>query len=763
MAGENSFFPILGYGEKMVGPVDKPSAGGEPDFPRSYFEARDMLLGQISHLKSELARIPIHKKMDEVVITVRLNHKFLAKSYTPNAFFSEAGVENIGSRRWLYASNDSLEPQYSKMHFIKASEKRIGQMSILLGTSEPLLSESFKKDIRKIEKLCLVQPGEVIQGFKEDWSSGRVELVLHPFDEESKAVESKLISILNKHSISNESIQVRRYANGPTFMSCVMDRETLIDIAGFNPLRTVHPLKVTFFPEMRALYRVPLDLFPPPDDKISTIKVGMFDGGVDDSNPFLAGYVIENSVAPVKAVSPYVEHGTAVSGILLYGPLNDYRSGQKLPCPPLQVESFRVLPTSDPKDIDLYEVIDKIEIVVPNRRDIRVYNLSFGPCGPIIEDHITRFTYSLDKLAWDYKKLFVVAVGNDGDLEYPLNRVQAPSDLVNGLGVGAFSYIPPSYEIRRAQYSCIGRGREGCKIKPDVTAFGGDENYPLHVLSTRPDVKSLTMGTSFSTPIISRMAADILGRSDYFTPLVARALLIHSATPVPGIGEEELGYGIINQPVDRIVECCSQKEATILFVGSIQPASYARLPIPFPSSNTVNARICISWTIAVLTETDPYNSDDYTSCAIESTYHPNDQRYSFYMGDKRFIKDVQIHKEEIARLLSEGFKRGGFPVSKSPATVFRTERERRDELKWDTIVKQYSNLNSSSLRNPCLVLHGLGRNNICDPMDYAVVVSITAPRYPGNLYTDILGEFRLLEPIRLRNINEILVPITGKR
>ena len=88
-------------------------------------------------------------------------------------------------------------------------------------------------------------------------------------------------------------------------------------------------------------------------------------------------------------------------------------------------------------DYDLYEIIDIIEKVVPKNKDIKIYNISFGPPGPILDDSISRFTYALDKLAYEEDVLFVVAVGNDG--ENILNRIQAPADLVNGLGIGAYT------------------------------------------------------------------------------------------------------------------------------------------------------------------------------------------------------------------------------------------------------------------------------------------------------------------------------------
>ncbi|MED4770853.1 hypothetical protein P9313_24150, partial [Cytobacillus firmus] len=65
----------------------------------------------------------------------------------------------------------------------------------------------------------------------------------------------------------------------------------------------------------------------------------------------------------------------------------------------------------------------------------------------------------------------------------------------------------------------------------------------------------------------------------------------------------------------------------------------------------------------------------------------------------------------------------------------------------------------SSLENPFLVLHGMGRNGSSDRIDYAVVVTISVPKYSGNLYEDILNEYRVLEPVEIRNRNEVMISV----
>jgi len=99
---KTKFLPILGYGERLIHPITRSSGGEGPQFPRTYEQARQLVKQQINVLKSNIRDIPAKKRMREVVATVRLNSKFLAKSYIPNSFFRESNMENIGSRRWVY-------------------------------------------------------------------------------------------------------------------------------------------------------------------------------------------------------------------------------------------------------------------------------------------------------------------------------------------------------------------------------------------------------------------------------------------------------------------------------------------------------------------------------------------------------------------------------------------------------------------------------------------------------------------------------------
>ncbi|MER2030969.1 MAG: S8 family peptidase [Solibacillus sp.] len=752
------YLPILGNGELLISPVKKKFGGGEKPFPRTYEESKKNIINQVKTIKTRIQSMPENKRMDEIVLTVRLNEGFLAKSYCPDTFFRHTTLENIGSRRWMYNSDTLGKKEYSKLHFIKTNENGLTKLVDILESDLHLTIESFEKDVRKIEEVSMLETDEVIQGFANEWSEGTVEFVLHPFEEQNEEMLKKFIMLLTECGVNEDGIKVKSYSGGPNFVTAVVNKNIINHVSDYNPLRTVHPLKLEFFPQMRGDEGEIPKAVPPLGKSISRIKVGVFDGGIDQNNPFLKKFSKENQSNKFPVASNGIQHGTAVAGVALYGDLNQYTNNTQLEDPVVFVESFRVLPLSDPKDFDLYEAIDYIEKTVPIRHDINVYNLSFGPVGPIVDDEISRFTYSLDMLAWNHKKLFVVAVGNDGNSPSPFNRIQAPADIVNGLGVGAYTFNYQNGSKVRADYSCIGDGREGCKVKPDISAFGGDSRYPMHLLNaSNSQTTWLNAGTSFAAPIVSSKAAEILGRCEQFNPIVARALLIHTAEN-PNKVDTEIGYGIINMDVDNILEC-NENKVTIIYSNSMNPSGLAKLPIPLPMNSKISSKVEFSWTIATTSKANALHVEDYTESAVSDTFYPHDKKYTL---SKKNYKPLKFHilndKDSIKMAIDDGYKLGSLPNT-STAKQYQTEQARRGELKWDTVVKKWKNMNASSLENPFLVLHGLGRNGSNERIDYAVVLTISIPKYKGNLYEEILNEYKVLQPIGIRSRNEIMIQV----
>ena len=765
---------ILGNGEQYIQPISKRFTGRATEPPRAYSDARDLVRRGLTAALNAFEILPAAKKLsDEPVFCLRLHPDVTAKTYSPVAIFEEVPeVRQIGSRSYRerideVAPTRRIEKQREKeaievtgrLVFVQSTPQGFKRLLTQIDRPEGRLKKQFKDEIQRIERFDTLTVAEQILGFRDEWREGRAELVLHPTRKRPETQLEFVFELFAQVGIEEKRSRVRQYPGGPTFISCKLDQNSLRALAGANPLRAVHPLTFSGLPDMRSA-KTGTAPKPPTANTRSTIKVGMFDGGVDTSLPLLAGHVEEDKSLEIRT-SPHpqcVLHGTAVAGALLHGPLNGLTSKDELPLPPVYVVSIRVLPTSDPDDVDLYESIDVVEQAVPARNDIRIFNLSFGPRGPIEDDALSRFTYVLDDLAVKHKVTFFVAVGNDGDIP-DYDRIQAPSDIVHGIGVGAFTMDGEA--TVHAGYSCKGPGRECGKVKPDLAAFGGCENRPMHLVSTIPGKKLLHWGTSFASPLAARLGAEATECFERSSALLARALLVHTAIHPDGEPDHLLGHGCVLPSVSDVISC-EDKSVTVVFRGDLLPAHLVRLPLPWPSDVTVPGKVHLSWTIAALSPIAPNHPGDYTSCCIEETFYPDSRLYVYTPPKSLKEKPARLNSVTdhvlVSGLLAQGWKKSAFPVTES-GNAYRDEKARRLDCKWEPLVRREVTKFASKIHDPFLTLHAIGRNDARERFDYVAVVTVFAPKFEGDLYDRIRSQYPALVPIRLRTEAEIRVRI----
>ncbi len=766
---------ILGNGEHYVTDAAKPVSGRTPDPPRSYDDARDLVKAGVTAALANFESLPATKRLaDEAVFCLRLHPDAMAKSYDPIAIFSEVPeLRNVGSRHYQAPADSVAQTKRVEKLRGKDQDEVKGRLVFVQGPPEGFTrllrhldnptgrsQAQFRKEIQRVERFDTLTAGEQVLGFAAGWKDGRAELVLHPSTYPAEDLERFLEELFEAARVDIERTRVRQYPGGPTFVSCRLTRRSLAALTGANPLRAIHPLS---FRAMTDLRGAPTAAAPRASttQTRSTIKVGMFDGGLDPTVPLLKGHVEEDLSLAIGTMplEPGVAHGTAVAGALLYGPLNDFGAAERVPTPPVFVVSIRAWPTSDPADVDLYETIDVIERAVPERNDIKVYNVSIGPRGPINDDPVSRFTYVLDDLAYRHKVTFFVAVGNDGNVAGE-DRIQAPSDLVHGVGVGAYTIDGDSRV--HAPYSCKGPGRECGKIKPDVSAFGGCDKTPIHLAAVEPGKRLYEKGTSFSAPVAARLGGQACETFERSSALLSRALLIHTAIHPAGDPDHLLGHGCVPKSIDDILHC-DEQSVTVVFQGSILPTKIIRLPIPWPEKEDKSGSVQVTWTVAGLPPTSPIHPGDYTSCCLEDTFYPHSRRYRFTPPKGVKARERSLHLDEdaatVSQLLGQEWKQASYPLTES-GNQYRTESEKRAiDCKWEPIVRRTCSKYARSLHEPFMTIHAIGRNGATERFDYAVVVTLRAKSYAGDLYSDIRTIYSALSPIRVRTEAEIRVQI----
>lgn len=754
----SSKHPIIAHGELYAEPVKKQLSGGPKTMPRDYPEAKQRILNDLDTLTKIIEESSEHF-LEEKVICMRLEPKFEAKSYVPDSIIkaiSDEGTDIVGGRKYTIRQNE--DETLAKLYFVRTTDTGIRKLRSVLQTGERDHIENWKRQIQSIYTIDLLSPDEKIMGFGDGWETGTVEFVLHPLPSNT---ENEIQAFFSQSGIDTNNAKIKTYEDGITFISAICSNDNLQRAKMYNPLRAAHPIGNVSFVPIRSN---PKSVCPTviKSRQRPTIRIGVFDGGADEEIPLLKGYVTAIDGTPEPAIPECLAHGSGVCSAILYGNLAD-RSGSIEP-PSALIDCYRVFPLRDNKDVDLYEAIDLIEDVVPNSRNTKLYNLSFGPAGAIVDDSISRFTYALDRLAYEVPKdedspLFVVAAGNDGDLPPDLNRIQAPSDIVNGMGIGAYTFDTNGNKII-APYSCVGPGREGAKTKPDILDYGGSSGHPFVIPSLDHTSLSYVAGTSFAAPMVTGKIGKLMSLSRDVSPQIGRALLIHNASIDKSLPRINQGFGFCAEDVTRILEC-DDNRITIMYNGTILPTQFLNLPIFAPHINEMKGNVSISWTVATVVAPYANDPDAYTNNCLEDTFVPNSMIYSFTKkGEKTetlsFLDASDIPR--IRHLLDSGYKQSATPKPHPAKKVWEEDALRAVDYKWDTVIRKSISMRSKSLFDPTLTLHAIGRNGFdTREIKYHVAITIDAPKYVGSLYDTVLQTYQNLTPIEIRNINRLMV------
>lgn len=735
---------LIGSGEKLTHEEKFVSSPKPPkQWPYSVAEAAKRLKPKLDRT---INAIPVSSQAlprGEAVALISLHPESLAKSWFPAALFASVGLRTIGCRaRMIRPEKWSSERDERKPKTVETIELYMaGQRSNFLNWADSLdrWSQSVQggdelvriEDVRPLYDLD--QPSRIKIGS----DSGNVLLLEAALHADARAAFdvarefSRYAKSLNVEVMEDATVSVP----GVTFVPIRASRNSIENLAKFSFLRSIRPVA-----KIRALPPESLTRSLGSPFMISrtaplnpAIRVAVLDGGLS-ANHGLPAVQLHNTPGIGNPHPSYVDHGTAVTAALLWG---------ATPTPSTvsyaSVDHFRVLDVDDARrsDVHAYRVLRRIQDVIETGSH-DIFNLSLGPDVCVDDDEVHPWTSTLDSCCADGSRLLVVAAGNNGERPKPLYRIQAPSDGVNCLSVGAADSCERVW--KRADYSAMGPGRRPGITKPEVVAFGGDHKNPFKTIRQRGTGYTLIddMGTSFSAPLVARAAAAL---RSYFSsnlhPLTLKGLLIHCAHD-GGNPVEEVGWGRLANESELIQ--CPDATARIIYQGDLPPRKLLRARIPIPQNLAglvrVTATVCYSTEISA---SDPLN---YTNSGIEITYRPH--------ANKRDIN-----------------KQTGKPSTHAkPATFFKksdyaSEEERRTrDRKWETIIHTSKRVDAGKVFNPVFDLHFIPRIGAADHPNperirYSMVITVASPKYP-DLYERVLAAFP-----ELQALTPVVIPLSA--
>ncbi|RZJ65306.1 MAG: hypothetical protein EOO47_25875 [Flavobacterium sp.] len=103
---------------------------------------------------------------------------------------------------------------------------------------------------------------------------------------------------------------------------------------------------------------------------VPRLKSAFIDGGYVMGNPALDKYVTTEDCISGEPIPDWANHGTQVTGAVLYGALNDYQNSQKLLDPLVGVKNFWGISQNMTVDPDLHQIVDAMRFIERKTRCI---------------------------------------------------------------------------------------------------------------------------------------------------------------------------------------------------------------------------------------------------------------------------------------------------------------------------------------------------------------------------------------------------------
>jgi len=337
-----------------------------------------------------------------------------------------------------------------------------------------------------------------------------------------------------------------------------------------------------------------------PREDIEYPIVGVLDTGIS-KNKYLDSWILEKKFTSYPEEYQDNKHGTFVAGLVAYG--DELNESQTATLDGIKIFDATVYPDVKCESIYPDELVDHIREAVEKNHNIKIWNLSLGTNVEAELDEFSDFGMALDSIQDENNVLIIKSVGNCSNFLQGKgkSRVAKSADSVRSIVVGSLAQEKGLYDYADANtpspFTRIGPGPSSI-IKPDLVYYGGNAGKNDLGKLVKHGIASFDMngnvikdsGTSFSTPRITRIAAELNHFiKDDFDPLLIRALMIHSAkypsNNVMAMTDKvsQMGFGVPESTQDILYN--SQDEITLILRDTLEKGSFIEMfDFPFPDS-----------------------------------------------------------------------------------------------------------------------------------------------------------------------------------
>jgi hypothetical protein len=632
-----------------------------------------------------------------VVAKVILKDKALAKSHRPSSLFSQNTCPIIGGRNFgeilVSVEQEGLD---RLVHRLRDDNTATGMADIsTIKRIEPFRAEDAMKMTSQGED-ALKQNGRIDLKFR---------LFHHLRPELDEIIYRAFQELLRAMRLDSEPLQygegqrVFRVRNAPhsavSALANFVGTQSLSDFPLYRAVRA----------EAIPLREAQISDFPPPEAGEHYPVVGIVDSGVNPDDPLLTPWMVARETYVPEAYRDH-HHGSFVAALVVNGKRLNH-DDPRFPESRAKFVDVVAIPGRG-QSIREDDLLTILEEVIPKHPNVRVWNLSLGTeSHPCKDDFFSDFAAALDRIQEANNVRFVIAAGNYESPPFrgwpaedlgESDRVRPPADSVRAVTVGSVAHVDrPNSRVKAEEPSPFSRrGPGACFLpKPELVHYGGNcdsrgqyqQTGVLSINGTRHLAENV--GTSFSTPLVSTLLANIY---DSLGPdashVLSKAILVHSALlKSERMRVQDLrykGFGIPNDLIGSLT--CDPHTATLIFEpGEVRPGlEFVKGGFPIPDClRTEEGKVRGEFVITLVYDPplDLAYGAEYCRRNLEvslGTYNPNGAK-----AEHR--KKIPCEPRDISKLYEKHLVEHGFKWS--PVKVYREEFPRGTEGQhWRVVV-----------------------------------------------------------------------------
>ncbi len=570
-----------------------------------------------------------NKRTLPLLTEVTLNDKATAKSYRS----SVRQMFDVNNKRNIIGITS-----VGKLIVKVDTKKDLGKIKRNFADST-LASKSKKLGMAAIQSIQRHQ-AQVEDGIN-DGDCIKVQLIDYLNNEYNHLSHIQLEALCNEMGLKAEELH---YASNLRLFSIDNIRLDVVErIASMDSTLSVKKMPTIVFEVSPEPENTNIQVMNPIEGEVFPI-IGVLDSGVGDIEHLKPWMIGEDNTADLLEEDISRNHGTAVAGVINYGDLLENRN--MTGCGPCKIHSCIV--NSDRVRISEKQLVLFIQQAISAHPEIKIWNLSQGTNVIINDNKYSELGMALDSLQKNNKILICKSAGNDPSCT-PF-RITEGADSLLSLVVGSVAHKKETLNDAevgdRSPFSRIGPGVENV-VKPDVVHYGGNIDTHMSLFSEWGKQYCLNSGTSFSTPRIASIAANLHQKiGGECNPLLIKALIVHYSNYPSNISKsteelrKEMGFGlpcVLDEMLNN-----DEDECTLVFSHTLEKGSdIVSLDFPFPTSLVSNGKYIgeITLTMAVNPILNTSQGNEYCQSQVEVLLQTYDHVEHVHLSENSMMRN----------------------------------------------------------------------------------------------------------------------------